>query len=285
MAKPFDDAFRQGLRDLGYVEGKNVTILPRYAHGDSAQFPALLRELIAFNVDVLFVGHTAIPAAMQLTKTIPIVAPTMDDPVGAGFVASLARPGGNLTGGSMLKLETASKRLELAMEVVPGLRRAELMYEASGFQASVANEFRTLAQGFGVTLHPVGVHNLDEIEVALKTMKRNRPQTLFLWGTPMMYVHGGRIIAECASYKVPVISDAGREFAEAGALLSYAANYHEMWKRSAVYVDKILKGANPGDLPIEQPTKFTLIVNLKTAKALGITIPQSILLRADEVIK
>jgi putative ABC transport system substrate-binding protein len=285
IARPFDEAFRQGLRDLGYVDGENVTILPRYAHGDPARFPALLSELIALNVNVLFVAQTAIPAAMQLTKTIPIVAPAMEDPVRAGLAASFAHPGGNLTGLSGLDEETDSKRLELAMEVVPGLRRAGLMFEASDAVASgAANELRTLAHGVGVTLHPVGVRNLDQIETALKAMQRNRPQVLILWGTPMMYLHRGRIIAGSASYKVPVISD-GREFAEAGALLSYSPSYHEMWRRGALYVDKILKGAKPGDLPIEQPTKFELIINLRMAKALGITIPESLLLRADEIIR
>jgi putative ABC transport system substrate-binding protein len=284
VAKPYDEAFRQGLRSLGYVDGENVTILPRYAHGDPARYPALLSELIELKVDVLLLAYTTVPAAMQLTKTIPIVAPAMGDALGDGFVASLARPGGNLTGGSTFGGELGSKRLEFAMQMVPGLRRAVVMFEAIGFLESGANEFRTLAQGVGVTIYPVGVRNLDEIETALKAMQRNRPQALILWGTPMMYEHGFRIIAGSASYKVPVISD-GRVFAEAGALLTYNANLHEMWKRSALYVAKILKGAKPGDLPIEQPTRFELIVNLKTAKALGITIPESILLRADEVIR
>lgn len=284
IAKPWDEAFRQGLRDLGYVEGKNVIFLPRYAHGDSARFPALLSELIALNVDVLFVANTAIPAAMQLTKTIPIVAPTMGDPVRAGFAASLAHPGGNLTGGYTLSVETDSKRLELAKEGVPGLRRAAFMFEVSDVDPQEVNELRALAHGVGVTVHPVGVRNLDEIETALKAMKSNRPQVLILSGSPLTLLHRGRIIAGAASYKVPVISE-GRDFAVDGALLTYSADYHEMWKRAALHVDKILKGAKPRDLPIEQPTKFELIVNVKTAKALGLTIPQSILLRADEVIR
>lgn len=284
IAKPFDEAFRKGLRDLGYVDGENVAILPRYAHGDPARFPALLGELIELKVDVLLLAYTAVPAAMQLTKTIPIVGPAMGDAVGDGFVASLAHPGGNLTGGSTLGAEINSKRLEFAMQVVPGLRRAVLMFEASGFLASGANKFRTLAHGVGVTLHPVGVRNLDEIETALEAMKSNRPQALILWGTPMMYEHGFRIIAGSTSYKVPVISD-GRVFAEAGALITYNANLHEMWRRGGLYVGRILKGAKPGDLPIEQPTKLELIINLRTAKALGITIPESLFLRADQIIR
>ena len=284
VAKPFDDAFREGLRSLGYVDGENVTILPRYAHGDPARYPALLSELIELKVDVLLLAYTAIPAAMQLTKTIPIVAPTMGDAVGNGFAASLAHPGGNVTGGSNMGAEMGSKRLELAMQVVPGLRRAVVMFEANDFQTSGANEFRTLAQGVGVTIYPVGVRNLDEIETALKAMQRNRPQALILWGSPMMYEHGFRIVAASTSYKVPVISD-GRSFAEAGALLTYTNDLYEMWGRGGQYVGRILKGAKPGDLPIEQPTKFELIINLRTAKALGISIPESVLLRADEIIR
>jgi putative ABC transport system substrate-binding protein len=284
FVRPFDEGFREGLRDLGYVDGDNVIILPRYAHGDPARYPALLSELIALKVDVLLLANTVVPAAMQLTKTIPIVAPTMGDAVADGFAASFAHPGGNVTGGSVLGPETDAKRLALAKEVVPDLRRAVLMFEASGALALGANEFRTRADGVGVTLQLVGVRNLDEIESALKAMKRNRPQALFLWGTPMMAEHGFRVIAGSASYKVPVITD-GREFAEAGALFTYNANYHEMWRRGALYVDRILKGAKPGDLPIEQPTKFELIINLRTAKALGITIPESLLQLADEIIR
>ena len=284
IVKPFDEAFRQGLRSLGYVDGENVTILPRYAHGDPTRFPALLSELITLDVDVLVVTGTAIPAAVQMTKTIPIVAPTMGDAVREGFAASLAHPGGNVTGGAVLGAEMYSKRLELALEVMPHLRRAGLMFEARGGMAAAANEFRTLAHGVGVTLHSVGVRDLDEIETGLRAMKKHRPQALLLWDSPIMYVHRGRIIGRSASYKVPVIGG-GWEFAEAGALFTYSANYHEMWRRGALYVDKILKGAKPGDLPIEQPTKFELIINLRTAKALGITIPESLLLRADEIIR
>lgn len=171
------------------------------------------------------------------------------------------------------------------MEVVPGLRRAVFMFEGSdAVNSGAASEFSMFAQGVGVTLHPVGIRNLDEIETALKAMRRNRPQALILYGGPFTLLHRGRIIAGSTSYKVPVISQ-GRDYVEDGALLSYSADEHEMWRRGATYVDKILKGAKPSDLPIEQPTKFELIVNLKTAKALGIKVPESILLRADKVIK
>jgi putative tryptophan/tyrosine transport system substrate-binding protein len=171
-------------------------------------------------VDVLFVAHTAIPAAMELTKTIPIVAPTMDDPVKAGFAANLAHPGGNVTGGYVLNAETDSKRLELAMEVVPGLRRVVFMFEVNdAVDPGAANEFGTFAHGVGVTLHSVGVRNLDEIETALKAMKRNHSQALIVVSSPLTLLHRGRIIAGSASYKVAVIGQ-GSEFAEDGALLS-----------------------------------------------------------------
>jgi putative ABC transport system substrate-binding protein len=284
-ARPFDEAFRQGLRSLGYVDGQNILLLPRYAHGDAARFPALLSELIALDVDVLVVAGTAVPAAARATRTIPIVCPTMDDPVTAGFADSFAHPGANVTGLYGLYLETDAKRLELAMEAVPGLRRAGIMFEGSDPSvASQADAFRMFAYGVGVTVHPVGVRNLEEIETALEGIGRNRPQALIVVHTPLTLLHRQRIITAFASHKVPVISD-GREFTEAGALLSYSPDYPEMWGRGALYVDRILKGAKPGDLPIEQPTKFELIVNLRTAKALGITIPESILLRADEIIR
>lgn len=284
VAKPYDEAFRQGLRSLGYVDGENVTILPRYAHGEPARTSAAVSELIALKVDVLVVAHTAIPAAMQATRTIPVVCPTMDDPVVAGFAASFARPGGNLTGLYGLWAETDRKVLEVAMEIMPSLRRAGAMFEATDASSvAMAKTLRTLALDRGVAIRPFAVHNLDEIEAALAVVDRDRLQALFLYGTPLTYLHRNRIMA-LASRKVPVISD-GRDFADAGALLTYGASIRDMWRRGAVYVDKILKGAKPGDLPIEQPTKFDMIINLKTAKRFGITTPESILLRADEIIQ
>jgi putative ABC transport system substrate-binding protein len=284
IAKPYDDAVRDGLRSLGYVDGKNITLLPRYARGDPKQFPALLSELIAFDVDVLVVAVTALPAAIQATRTIPIVAPSMADPVAEGLVASLAHPGANLTGGAGLGPAAEFKRLQFAMEVGPGLKRAGLLFEATtpGFVAD-SNETRKVADGSGVSLHTYGVHNLDEIRSALARIDRDRLQALLLRGTPLILVHRQSIL-EFASAKVPVIGES-RELAEAGALITYSADYVEMWRQGSVYVDKILKGSKPSDLPIEQPTKFKLIINLRTANALHITIPESIRLLADEIIR
>jgi len=285
IAKPYDEAFRDGLRGLGYVDGKNIVLLPRYAHGDPRQFPGLLGELIALNVDVLVVAITALPAAMQATPTIPIVAPAMGDPVSEGLVASLAHPGGNLTGGAGMAPQVESKRLQFAMELVPNLARAGLLFEATnpGLLRGV-NATRGLASESGVTLRTYGVRNLDEIRSALGQFEKDRLQALLVWSTPLMLLHRESIMESATSHRMPVIGES-REFAEAGALITYAANYVAMWGHGAVYIDRILKGVKPGDLPIEQPTKFQLIVNLKAAKALRITVPESILLLADEVIR
>jgi putative ABC transport system substrate-binding protein len=280
--KPYDEAFRDGMRSLGYVDGKNVIFLPRYAQGDYTQFPRLVSELIAADVDVLVVSIAAVQVAMQATRTIPIVAPTMADPIRDGLVASMAHPGGNLTGGSGLTLD--SKRLQFAMEIVPGLKRIGLLYEATNPQFSNgADANRTLAGGLGLSLRTYGVHNLDEIRSAFARFEKDRLQVLIVWPTPLLLLHRQSIL-DMASHKLPVIGE-GPEFAEAGAIITYSANYIEMWRHAAVQVDKILKGARAGDLPIEQPTKFALRVNLKTARDLRITIPESILLQADEIIR
>jgi len=282
--KPYDDAFRDGLRSLGYVDGKNITLLPRYANGDYAQFPRLLSELIAADVDVLVVSIAAVQATMQATRTIPIVAPTMADPVRDGLVASIAHPGGNLTGGTGMGPDVDTKRLQFAMELVPGLKRVGLLFEATNSQfVNGANANRLLADGLGLSLRTYGVHNLDEIRGAFARFDKDRLQALIVWPTPLMLLHRQNILG-LASHKIPVIGE-GSEFAEAGALIIYSANYIEMWRHASVYVDKILKGAKPSDLPIEQPTTFVLRVNFKTARDLDITIPESILLQADEIIR
>ncbi len=282
--RPYDEAFRDGLRSLGYIDGKNIILLSRYADGDYTQFPRLLTELIAADVDVLVVSIAAVQAAMQATRTVPIVAPTMADPIRDGLVASIAHPGGNLTGGSGLGPAVDSKRLQFAMELVPGLKRVGLLFEATNPQfVNGANANRMLADGLGLSLRTYGVRNLDEIRSAFARFDKDRLQALIVWPTPLMLSNRQSILA-LASHKIPVIGE-GSEFAEAGALVTYSADYVEMWRHAAVYVDKILKGAKASDLPIEQPTKFVLRVNFKTARDLGITIPESILLQADEIIR
>jgi putative ABC transport system substrate-binding protein len=283
-ARPWDEAFRGGLHDLGYVEGKNITVVVRYANGDSSQLPAILQELIALRVDVLWTPSAVVLAAKEATKTIPIVCPTMGDPVEYGLVASLAHPGGNLTGLSWQMTDSDPKRLELAREVVPSLRHLGLLFESYPNSSADVNAFRRLARSAGIAkVDAFEGRNLEEIQAALKAMDKDRPQALYVWSSNLLSLHRNAILGSTA-HRLPVIAD-GREFAAAGALISYAPNSYDLYRRSATYVDKILKGAKPSDLPIEQPNKFELIVNLRMAKVLGITIPESVLLRADELIR
>jgi putative ABC transport system substrate-binding protein len=283
-AKPYEQALRLGLRAHGYTDGKDIAVLVRYANGDLTRYPRLLGELVAQQVDVLVVTPSAAPAAMQATTSIPIVSPTMDDPVERGLAKSLSRPTGNLTGFSAQGTETEAKRLELARELVPGLKRLGLLFDPTDHNADVdADSFRTVTESVQVLLRTYPVRNIEEIRQALREIDRERPQALMVWNSPLILVHR-KSIMEFASQRLPVISE-GRDLAEAGALLTYSANFVEIWKRSASYVDRILKGAKPADLPIEQPTSFELLVNQRTAQALRLTVPESILLRADGVLR
>lgn len=279
---PYQKAFRDGLQDFGYVDGKNVTLIVRYSNGDPTKLRELIQELIALRVDVLW-GEA--PALKEATTTIPIVSPTMGDPVKTGLVESLARPGGNLTGVSKQSYDIWPKQLELARELVPNLRRLCFLFDATAEPDALtsANEFNALAAGTGITVRTLRADSLEDLRAALMTIQKQRPQVLIVWSSPLMTQHR-RTIMDSVAQRLPVISD-GQNFAEAGALLTYSVDWLDMFRRSAAYVDKILKGANPGDLSIEQPTKFNLVVNLKTAKALGIKIPESILVRANEIIR
>ena len=289
-SKPYDQAFRSGLSDLGYVEGKNVVFLPRYASGDSTRFPAILAELVALKVDVLVITPTAGRAAKAATRTIPIVLPSSGDPVRDGLVASLAHPGGNITGQSANLFDTDQKRLELAIEAMPGLTRLGVVVEAypeADSQPTVVahkNAFNALAASHGVAVQEYQLKSLDDVQSTNKKLVRDRIQAVLLLPSYLTVQHREPIIKGLAAEKVPVVS-AGRDMAETGALLTYSPDFFDLWRRSAVYVDKILKGAKPGDLPIQQANKFELIVNLKAAKALGVAIPESILVRADHIIQ
>lgn len=283
-AKPYEDAFRVGLRELGYVEGKNIIVLTRYANGDARRVPVLLRELIAHPVDVLVVSQKAVHAAKQSAKAIPIVCPTMSDPVGEGLAETLSRPGGNVTGISAVAPETNSKRLELLLEVVPNLKKLAVLIDGNDHGLmSELDEFRVLAHRVGVNVQSLAVRSAEEVGAALKTLDRDRPQALLVFDSAFTEQYSETIL-RFAAHRLPVVSE-GRDWADAGAVLTYAPSYRGMWMRSATYVDRLLKGAKPSELPIEQPTKFELVVNLKTAKALGITIPESISVRADELIR
>ena len=284
IAGPYDSAFRDGLRELGYVDGQNVTIVARYANSEVTQVPVLLEQLIALPVDVIVVTPKAVQVARQRTTTIPIVCPDMNNPIRDGLVASLAHPGGNLTGGYALNTETDAKRLELIIEIVPGAKTVGVMFDGNDVSLLAnANALRSLAQTVGVSVRTFAVRDWKEIQAAFSAIERDRLQALMIFDNPLTEVHLDAIMRH-AAHRLPVVSE-GRDWSKAGALITYGADYHDMWKHGAVFVDKILKGAKPSDLPIEQPTKFELVVNLKTAKALGIRIPESILLRADGVIK
>jgi putative tryptophan/tyrosine transport system substrate-binding protein len=283
-AKPYEQALRLGLRAQGYTDGKDIAIVVRYANGDLTRFPRLLGELVAQQVDVLVVTPSAARAAMQATTSIPIVSPTMDDPVERGLAKSFSRPTGNLTGFSAQGAETDAKRLELARELVPGLKRLGLLFDPTDPTAVVdAKSFRTVTEGVQVILRTYPVRNIEEIRQALREIYKERHQALIVWNSPLILVHR-KLIMEFTSRRLPVISE-GRDLAEAGALLTYSANFVEIWKRSASYVDRILKGVKPADLPIEQPTSFELLVNQRTARALRLSVPESILLRADEILR
>jgi putative tryptophan/tyrosine transport system substrate-binding protein len=286
-SKPYDDAFRTGLRELGYIEGRNVIVLPRYANGSNARFPELLAELLALDVDVLVVTPTAAHAAKQATKTVPIVLPSSGDPVKEGLVASLARPGGNITGLSSAAPETDQKRLELAIELLPSVKRLGVLFEAGPGIASAyedTSDFGVLARKHGVTLQGYEIGDLEDVHKAIKKAVHDRIQVVIVVTTYLTIVHREAIINGLAAERIAVVSG-GREMAEAGALLTYSPDYFDMWKRTATFVDKILKGSKPGDLPVEQPTKFELIVNQKMANRFGIALPASISVRADQVLR
>jgi putative ABC transport system substrate-binding protein len=283
------EAFRQGLREHGYVEGQNLVIEYRAADGKIERFPRLATELTRLKVDLIVAGNTpGARAAQQATTTIPIVAGAMGDPVGDGLVASLSRPGGNITGLTFLGPELVPKRLGLLKEALPKVSRVGALRHPGAFgertTRDMLKETEAAARALGVQLQLVEVRGPDELDRAFSTMSNERSEALIMLPSTMLFNERRRIIALAAKHRLPSMFNA-RESAELGGLISYGASLPDLIRRSATHVDKILKGAKPGDLPVEQPTKFELVINLKTAKALGLTIPQSLLLRADEVIQ
>jgi len=288
LARRSLDAFRQGLRERGYVDGQNIVIVYRSAEGNIERFPGLAAELVHLKVAVIVVANTqAALAAQRATTTIPIVA-LMGDPVGDGLVASLARPGGNITGLAFLGPELVPKRMELLKEVLPDASRVTALWDpgASGERTTkdMLRETEAAARALGVRLQFVGVRGADEFDRAFSAMSSERADALLVVGGPMLFSERRRIGELAAKYRLPSIFSA-REWVEAGGLISYGASIDDSIRRLATFVDKILKGAKPADLPVEQPTKFELVINMKTAKALGLTIPPSLLDRADEVIE
>jgi putative ABC transport system substrate-binding protein len=280
------EAFRQGLRELGYIEGQNIAIEYRFAEGRPERLPALAAELVRLKVDVIVTAAPAAPeAAQRATNTIPIVFAVVGDPVAVGLVASVARPGGNITGLSSMASEVVGKQLELLKEVAPKVSRMAVLQNPSN-QAHrfVLRQAEGAARTLGLQLHIVQAGTPAEIEAAFATMSSQHAGGVLVLRDSFFLAQRAQIAALAAKDRLPSVYGL-KEQVEAGGLMAYGASTPPMYRRAAAYVDKILKGAKPADLPVEQPTKFELVINLKTAKALGLTIPQSLLQRADEVIQ
>ncbi len=280
------EPLRLGLRDLGYVEGKSIALEERSSQGRSERFSDLASELVRLNVNIIVTwGTPATLAAKQATTTIPIVMASAGDPVSSGLVSSLAHPGGNVTGLTVLGPGLAAKRLELLKEAAPNISRVAFLWNpANPDQASSFKEVQAGARALSLTLHSVEARSHEELEQALAAMKKSRPSALLMTADAVHQHYIGRIVAFTSENRLPAMYQL-KEAVDRGGLMSYGANLPDLVRRAAYYVDKILKGAKPADLPIEQPTKFELVINLKTAKALGLTIPPSLLGRADEVIQ
>jgi len=281
-----NEAFRQGLRELSYVEGKNIVVEWRYADGKLDRLPALAAELVRLKVNIIVSGGgTVTRAAKAATSTIPIVMTNDADPVGDGFVASLARPGGNITGLSALAPELTGKRLEILREVVPKLSRvAVLGLSTNPGYAQMLKEIESAAKAFGVKLQYLDVLDSKDIETAFRAASKGRADGVLTLNTPILVSQRAQLVDLAAKNRLPAIFPDGR-YMEDGGLMSYSANYNDLSRRAATYVDKILKGRAPADLPVEQPIKFELIVNLTAAKQIGLTIPPNVLVRADRVIR
>jgi ABC-type uncharacterized transport system substrate-binding protein len=283
---PFVEAFRDGMRALGYEEGRTVIYEMRWAEGKPDRLPALAAELAVLNVDIILTGgETAIRAALSVAPATPIVMGASNDPIGAGLAQSLARPGGMVTGLTIYSNELSQKRLELFHETVPSLARVAVLINPT-FPPALAEMKATeqAAQLLGLSVQPVFVSRAEELDRALSSLTISNVDGLITLADPFFTAHRQRIVDLARAARLPTMLH-WREFVEAGGLLSYGPDNVDLYRRAASFVDKILKGAMPGALPIEQPTKFVLAINLKTAKALGITIPQSVLFRADEVIE
>jgi len=283
----FVEAFRQKLRELGHIEGENIAIEYRWAEGQDRRLPELATELVRLQPNVIVTAGTpGALAAMQATKTIPIVMASSGDPVGAGLVTSLARPGGHVTGFTIVGPQIEGKRLDLLKEAVPELSRVAVLWNPS-YPASVSyfNTIENAGRTLRISLDPVAeVRRADELENAFFAIASARPRALLVVADRFLLAHRKRIVEFAVAKRLPGMFPY-REYVEAGGLMSYAPSNIELFRGAATYVDKILKGAKPGDLPVQEPTKLELIVNLKTSKAIGLTVPESFLLRADELIE
>jgi ABC-type uncharacterized transport system, periplasmic component len=279
------DAFREGLREHGYEEGRNIVIEYRWADGKYERFPALVAELIAANVEVIVTAGTPAALAMKkATTTVPLVMVAVGDPVGTGLVPSLARPGANLTGLSSVAPDLEGKRLQLLREVVPALSHVAMFINSlNPFHVSSMRQARAAAQTMGIKLQLHDIRKSEDLDDAFAAIRKERPDAVLILADRVFLHNRERMIDFTKEQRLPNVN-AYKELVEVGGLMSYGPSYEDMHKRAAIYVDKILKGAKPADLPIEQPSKFTFIVNLKAAKALGVTVPSQLLGLADELI-
>ena len=281
---PWTAAFVQRLHELGWIEGRTVAIQYRWAEGRTDRFAEIAAEFVRIKVDVIVTGGNAAVAAKRASSAVPIVFAIVDDPVGSGLVTSLARPGGNVTGLSMQSTDLAGKRLALLREVVPGLRRLAIMANVD-FPAAAQemDEIQAAATKLGLDVATFELRRAEDIAPAFEALK-GRGEALYVVGDALVITHRVRINTLALTARLPTIFLL-REYVEAGGLMSYGPSFPDLFRRAGDYVDKILRGAKPGDIPVEQPTKFDLIINLTTAKALGLSIPESFLVRADEVIE
>jgi len=282
------EAIRLALRERGHIEGQNIAIEYRYAEGKQDRFPELAAELVRLKVDIIVVagGNILVQAAKSATKTIPIIMAGGSDPVEAGIVESLARPGGNVTGVTNLDRELGGKRLELLKEAVPKLTRVAVLYNPNNpsIVRDVKEVLPVAVRALGLTLRSWEVRDANGFDKVFAALNKERPDGLYVTSSPLMNANGKRIAGLALKSRLPSVYS-NREAVEAGGLMYYGADLVDSYRRVAYYVDRILKGAKPADLPVEQPTKFELVINLKTAKQIGLTIPQSLLYRADKVIK
>jgi putative tryptophan/tyrosine transport system substrate-binding protein len=280
------DAFCDGLRELGWIKGKNITIDSRYAENRPERLPELAAELVRINVDVIVGRGTLGPlAAKRATSTIPIVMAASGDPLGSGLVGSLARPGGNVTGMSLMVPDLGGKRLELLKELLPRLTRVAVLWDAANpYPAIVFKETQSAGQTLAIEIQSLEVRTTDDFDGAFEVAKKQQPDALMTIEDPLTFNYQKRIVDFALANQLPSLHGV-REFTVAGGLLSYGAHVADLYRRAASYVDKILKGAKPADLPVQQPTKFELVINLQTAKTLGLTVPPMLLARADEVIE
>jgi putative ABC transport system substrate-binding protein len=282
----YDSAFRQGLRELGYVEGQNIHVEYRFAAGSVERLAEFAAELVRLKVDIIVAGSTqSIDAAKQATKTVPIVFPVTFDPVESGFVASLARPGGNLTGLSTVNPDAAAKRVELMKEVIPRISRLAVLRNPtnSGSQFPL-KETEVGAKRLAIQLQVLEARDANDLAEAFRDTAQQRADALIVFADALFFAQRGYIADLAKKHRLPSMFDDAQSVG-AGGLISYGANLADLFRRSAVYVDKILKGAKPADLPVEQPTKFEFVINLKTAKQIGLNIPPNVLSRADRVIR